>query len=277
MRTWAWVGLVLLVGCSRKARVEAETGLADLLVSERQEEEIGEQVKEELRREGVRFVEDPEVVAYVEDIGRRVRKQVRRSGYDGDLAFRVIDDPGTVNAFAVPGGDVYVFSGLLLAAENEAQVAGVMAHEAGHVAGRHAARQLVYAYGYSALASLALGENPTLVEQIGAQIVGQGFLAQHSQAEELEADRLGVRYVAKAGWDPRGMVQFFRILRDQEGQVPAVAAWFMSHPGTQERIDELKRIIEKRGWEGGEVDRPAHERVVDELRGDQPRKVRQGS
>lgn len=269
--------LVGVGGCSRRQRVEAEMGLADLLISERQEADIGRQLEKELRVEGVRYVKDPVVVRYVEHIGEKIFKRVRKAGYDGELHLHVIDDPTVVNAFAAPGGHLFVYSGLLLAAETEAEVAGVVGHEAGHIAGRHAARQMLYAYGYGALASWALGENPSLVKQVAATVIGQGFLARHSQAEEYEADRRGVRYMAQAGWDPEGMVTFFETLEREQGHVPGVIAWFSSHPPPADRVEELQRVIRKRDLEGGRQGRDAHLEAIRALEEPPSRKRKTGS
>jgi predicted Zn-dependent protease len=168
---------------------------------------------------------------------------------------------------ATPGGHVYVYSGLLLEAEDEAEVAGVVGHEIGHVVARHAARQMIYTYGYGALASIALGKDPSLLEQIAAQIAGQGFLSANSRGDEDEADELGLGYLHRGGWDPRGLPRFFRKLKDQEGKVPAVMSWFSSHPTTSSRIENLRGRIDTRGWEGGETNAAAHARIVQRLKG----------
>lgn len=254
--------------CSARQRIQAETAVADMFVSRKQEKQIGKQLHRELEKAGVRYVEDDEVQDYVEGIAADLRKRVRRKENVRDLHVHVIDEPGVVNAMATPGGHLYVFSGLLLDADNEAEVASVVAHEMGHIVGRHAARQMVYAYGYSALASLAVGKNPGLLEQIAATVVGQGFLSAHSRSEESEADRLGVHWLSRAGYDPDAAVAFFQKLKDQEGRTPAVAAWFSTHPTTTERIQDLREMIRREDLGGSELGVEAHRRIVQRLEGD---------
>ena len=155
----------------------------------------------------------------------------------------VIDDPKTVNAFAVPGGHLFVYSGLLLAAENDAEVAGVLAHETGHVVARHSARQMVDAYGLQAIAALAGGQNPSLLEQIATKVAGTGLLLAHSRSEENEADEYGARYSNAAGYDPHGLTTFFQKLEATQGKQPQVMAWLSDHPLTPDRIAKVTHYI----------------------------------
>src|SRR5678815_5990329 len=89
-----------------------------------------------------------------------------------------------------------------LTADNEAELAGVMAHESGHIAGRHVERAMVNAYGFQALAAAALGQNPSMAQQLAASIAGTGLLRAHSRSEETEADEYGARYISKLDYDP---------------------------------------------------------------------------
>lgn len=262
--------------CSARQRIKAETAVADMLISRKQEKQIGKQLHAELEKEGLRYVEDGEVQAYVEGIAADIKKRVNRKENVRDLHVHVVDEPGVVNAMATPGGHVYVFSGLLLDADNQAEVASVVAHEMGHVVGRHSARQMVYAYGYSALASLALGKNPGLLQQIAATVVGQGFMSAHSRSEESEADRLGVHWLSRAGWDPEAAVTFFQKLKEQEGRTPAVAAWFSTHPTTSDRIAELREMIRKDNLSGRELGVEEHQRIVQKLEGGSRPRGREG-
>jgi predicted Zn-dependent protease len=249
------LGLVaapLTTGCTSRQRIHLETSLAEALVSPRQEAEIGRQIQQELDTK-VRFVDDPVVTEHMAHIGERVFAGVRDRSIRRTLDLRVIDEPKVVNAFATPGGHIYVYSGLLLFAEDEAEVAGVIAHETGHVVRRHAARQLLYLFGYSALARLALGDNPSTLARIGTTIVGNGFFMAHGRSEEHEADRVGLGLLARSGYDPRGMPRFFRRLLQVQGQPPALLVWLSSHPTTSSRIAEITDIIRRRRLAGGET------------------------
>lgn len=255
MRKLALIALLAIAqgGC---ATVEsgiggAETTVAQVLIPPEQENALGLQVKNDLEQnQHVKYLNDPAVNLYVTNVaskviafGRQVRPEVK-------WEVHVIDDPNTVNAFATPGGYLYVYSGLLLAADNEAELAGVMAHETGHVIARHAARNMVAAYGLQALTSLALGQNPNLGLQIAANLAQQGTLLAHSRADETEADQYGVVYASKAGYDPHALATFFQKLQSKEGNLPKVLSYLSDHPATADRIAHVNQLIAQRGLTG---------------------------
>src|SRR5207248_273973 len=120
------------------------------------------------------------------------------------------------------GGYLYVYTGLLLAAQNDAEIAGVLGHEMGHVVQRHTARQLVTANGLGAIAGAALGKNPSMVKQIAAAVVEKGSMLKFSRDDEAEADDVGARYASQAGYDPHGLITFFQRLAAQEGKSPRI-------------------------------------------------------
>lgn len=242
----------LTTGCA-KHRIAAEKTVASVLISDEQEEQIGKQVKQELeQKEKIKYVTDPVVTGYIQKITTKITQQANRDRAGVKWKVHVIDDDKMVNAFATPGGYLYVYSGLILAAENEAELAGVMAHEAGHVVGRHSARQMVNAYGLEAVLSLALGKNPGLLGQIGGAIVGNGAMLAHGRSEEIEADEYGARYTAKAGWDPKGLISFFQKLKAQQGgDQPQILTFLSTHPATGDRISHLNAFIQQNGLKGG--------------------------
>jgi len=202
-----------------------ETEVAKVLISPADENKLGLQLKEELeQKQHVVYLDDLVVVSYVRGVADKVIALGRRDRPEVSWQVNVIDDPKTVNAFATPGGYVYVYTGLLLAADNEAELAGVMAHETGHVVARHSARQMVDAYGIEAITNLALGKNPGLLGSLVAAVGGKGFMLANSRSDETEADEYGARYAAAAGYDPHGLVGFFAKLRQQEGNSPRFLA-----------------------------------------------------
>jgi predicted Zn-dependent protease len=238
------LALVSLAGCATSAARGAETNLAKALISTDQENQIGLQVKSELeQKEKVQYLADPEVVNYVRTVANRVIAQGKKDRPDVQWQVNVIDDPKTVNAFATPGGFLYVYSGLIAAADDEAQLAGVMAHETGHVVARHSARNMITAYGLEAVASLAGGQNPGLATQLATTIVGNGLMLKHSRADETEADEYGARYAASAGYDPNALVTFFHTLQSKEGAMPGVMVFLSDHPATGDRITHLQEFI----------------------------------
>ena len=168
----------------------------------------------------------------------------------------VIDDPKQVNAFAIPGGYVYVYSGLLKAADNEAELAGVMAHEIGHVVGRHSANQLAAQYGIELLTQLALGEEAGKLGEMAAGLAGAGTLARFSRDDEREADEYGFKYMAACGYDPRALLAFFTKLNQLEKSRPSdLEKLFASHPPTPERIERIERMIAKAEVSGGKLEK----------------------
>ncbi|HEX9291314.1 MAG TPA: M48 family metallopeptidase [Anaeromyxobacteraceae bacterium] len=256
------LGVVLAIavtsaGCSHSQRAGAETAVAKALISDEQENQIGLQVKQELeQKEHVKYLDDREVVSFVKGITDKVLPLAEkdRPGVKWDV--KVIDDPKTVNAFATPGGHLYVFSGLLLAADTPAEVAGVLSHEAGHVVARHSARQMVDAFGLQAIAALALGQNPGLASQIAAGIGGKGLMLANSRGDETEADEYGAKYASAAGYDPRGLITFFEKLQKQEGKTPQALKFLSDHPATPDRISHLQQYISEHHLSGAGGDDP---------------------
>jgi beta-barrel assembly-enhancing protease len=244
---------ITATGCSSRPVRAAETAVARVLISPQQENQLGTKLHQELEKEGMRYVQDRAVVDYVDQIARPILRQAKRERPDVTFHLHVVDKPGEVNAFATPGGHLYVMSGLIGAARNEAELAGVIAHEAGHVVARHPARNLVQMYGLQMVASLALGNNPSLLEKIGATVVANGAFLAHSRSQELEADEYGALYTARAGYDPRGLITFFQTLQKSEGRAPKVLNWLSTHPTTSERIARLQEFMSKKKLRGGQL------------------------
>jgi beta-barrel assembly-enhancing protease len=162
-------------------------------------------------------------------------------------AFHVLRDPETVNAFALPGGQVFVTAGLLKHLTNEAQLAGVLAHEVGHVVGRHSAEQLakaqftqilVGAAGVAASDDRGDGQRTAAIAAMVGSLVNMKF----SRKDESEADAFGVKYMSQGGYDPRAMIELMRILKDASG--PARQPEFLStHPDPGNREQSIEAEI----------------------------------
>lgn len=215
--------------------------IAEALVPVEQERQLGDQVARDLEAE-VDLDPDPELQAYVQELGDRVVSRADDAPEGMAYRFRVIDEPDQVNALALPGGHVYVFSGLLLAAEDEAEVAGVIAHETAHVTQRHIAEQLVAQFGLEALAQIALGRDPGAVRQIATVIAARGALTSFSREAEREADDYGVLYMARAGWSPQSYARFFDRLAEMSDR-PEVLAFLETHPRPDERAENARALI----------------------------------
>ncbi|ACG71464.1 peptidase M48 Ste24p [Anaeromyxobacter sp. K] len=236
--------LALAAACTGKQRVATETRLASVLIPTEQEKQLGLQVKEQLEtKEHVQYLEDPAVNAYVQGVTGKILASAKKDRPDVDWSVKVINDPKTVNAFATPGGFLYVYSGLLLAADDTAEVAGVLGHEAGHVVARHSARQMVNAMGLETVMGIALGKNPNGAAQLAAGLAGKGALLAYGRADESEADEYGARYAAAAGYDPHGIATFFQKLEKGEGKQPGWTTYLSTHPATPDRIEKVDRYI----------------------------------
>jgi predicted Zn-dependent protease len=211
------------------------------IVSNEEEVRLGKNLAAEVDKEHP-ILEDPLLTAYVTRIGQSVARHSDRA--DVPYSFKVIDNDKEINAFALPGGPVYVNSGLLKAAENEAEVAGVLGHEVAHIAARHSTEQLTKRYGFAIVAQLILGKDPGLAAEIGRDIVGSLGMLKFSRDDEIEADRLGVRYMYRAGYNPEAMVSFQeKLARLQSGKSSRVLSFLSTHPMSQNRIDAIKQEI----------------------------------
>lgn len=255
----ALAGLTLAAGstlpaCTAAQRRGAETAAARTFISPEQEEQLGKQVKSELEtKEKIKYVQDAEVVSYVNQVSARVLQVASKDRPEVKWKVHVIDDAKQVNAFATPGGYLYVYTGLILAADNEAELAGVMGHEAGHVTGRHSARQMVDQFGLQTVASMALGQNPGALGQIAAGLVGQTTMLKFGRDMEKEADEYGAQYTSAANYNPQGLVSFFQKLQAQEGNTPGVLKWLSTHPSSAERVRLLNAYIAQNRLSGADT------------------------
>ncbi len=186
---------------------------------------------------------DKEVQKYIQSIGLKIAKVVpRKLPYQ----FFVVNSP-VVNAFALPGGKIFVNIGLLYVLENESQLAGVLGHELAHVNARHHARFLEKQYGMAILFNilailLANQQNADIFLQFG-KIGVQLLTLKYSRDQEREADRLGVRFAYEAGYDPRGLLETFLIFKKLDKV--KVPEWLLTHPLPENRYKEVKKLINK--------------------------------
>lgn len=203
-------------------------------ISARQEIQIGQQINQQLVGSEIELYRNSEINRYVDQIGQRLAQESTRT--DIPYKFQVVNDKN-INAFATMGGFVYVNTGLLTAADNEAQLASVMAHEIGHIAGRHAIgqmRQQAIAQGVAAAAGL----DRNLAVRIGVDLA---LRRPHSRQDEVEADELGLDTLRNAGYAPVAMVDFMEKLLKKGGSVPT---FLSTHPATSDRINALERAID---------------------------------
>ena len=224
------------------------------LISVQEEIALGRQAQQQARSQ-IPQVSDRAVAAYVAGLGRRLA--ARAGGPRYPYSFSVANQR-EINAFALPGGPVWIHRGAIQAAENEAQMAGVLAHEIAHIAQRHAADQItksLVANGLIGVLGALLGNDSggARAAQLGAQVLAGGYMLKFSRDDEREADRVGAQIMRRAGWDPRAMIEFMEILRRQQGRDPGSVEVFLStHPGAGERAALLRQQL--RGVSGGRRD-----------------------
>ncbi|MDZ7339076.1 MAG: M48 family metalloprotease [candidate division KSB1 bacterium] len=230
-------GLVLVVSCA----VNPVTGKRDfMLLTEADEIQLGKQTDHEVvATYGV--LEKPELQAYVEDLGRRLARVSHRPHLP--YSFKVLDSP-VINAFAVPGGFIYLTRGILAYLNDEAELAGVMGHEIGHVTARHTAKQ----YSKAMLAGLGLeiGKGLSTEFRKYAPYVEFGvsmLFLKFSRDDERQADELGVTYSTKAGYDATHMANLFVTLeRLQPSSAQGLPDWFSTHPNPPSRIQNIRKL-----------------------------------
>ena len=203
---------------------------------------LGKQMAQEVERQA-KIVDDPVIAEYVNRVGQNL---VRNSDAKVPFTIKVVDDE-EINAFALPGGFFFVNTGVVLNADNEAEMAGVMAHEIAHVAARHGTRQAtrgeLVQYGTLPLIFMG-GMAGYAIYQGAGLVVPLGFL-KFSRGFESEADMLGLQYVYKAGYDPEAIVDFFEKVQSQEKTKPGtMSKLFSTHPPTDDRIKHSQEIIQ---------------------------------
>lgn len=238
-----------LLSCALIALLMSMTGCATTgintgdfnLISSAQEVQMGDSLAVEVESK-YPPLKDETVGAYVNEVGQRIVSVCDRR--DIPYYFKVIADKKQVNAFALPGGHIYVYEGLLLEASNEAELAAVLAHEVGHVVARHATEQLTKQYGYNLLVSLVLGKQPGRWAGVAANLFGTAGLLKYSRDDEYEADNLAVVYTNAAGYSPGAVADFLGKLVTMEGREPGkLETLLMTHPPTSDRVDRVKAEI----------------------------------
>jgi predicted Zn-dependent protease len=246
----AIIAPLLLAGCAGSIGLEEEARL-------------GAEYAAEIRGQ-VKLIDDPAAVAALDRMGQGLASRADSTGRR--YTFYLVDSP-EVNAFAIPGGHVFVNRGLIEHADVLAELAGVLGHEIAHVTERHGLEQVEKRQRANILVRLvywALGREPGAVEQVVIQGGGAAIFAKYGRDAEREADERAVVTLANAGYDPEAIATFFEeLLREQRRQPTSFDQWFASHPTSDERVANARALIAAMGpmdREGMISDTPEYQR-----------------
>ena len=204
---------------------------------------------------------DTEWQNYVNRVGQSVAQFSQRK--DLTYTFTVLDSK-EINAFALPGGPLYIYTGLLKLMDDEAELAAVLGHEVGHVDGHHAVKQMQQVVGINAIEGLAFGDKSPVAQQALNMVLGIAMNG-YSRGYELEADRYGLIYMHNAGYDPQGTIRMFeKLAREGTGGSSVFEKLAATHPETKERIAKLQIEIKKLP-PGGKTGKQAYQEMKKRL------------
>ncbi len=221
-------------------------------IDDNQEVAIGRQINRQITNGQVSILRDRQINNYINEIGQRLASNSRRNNIP--YTFQVVDDPG-INAFATMGGFVYVNSGLITAAENEAQLASVLSHEIGHIAARHVIERLKQTAIARGLITAA-GLDESLVVNLGIELA---LNLPNSREDEFQADRLGLENLKASGYAPMPMVDFMQKLTGR----PSLPTIFSTHPAPEDRINSLlEQITPSESYVGRGLDTRQYRRRI---------------
>ena len=250
------MGLLIIVGYLAynwlaTTKYENEfTGRTQRLAIATPEEEIalGLQSAPQMIREMGNLSRDANAAARVKEIGRRLLESTaaRQTPYRFD--FHLLGDSQTINAFALPGGQIFITEALYRKLRSDDQLAGVLGHEMGHVVGRHSNEQMANSQKWSGIAQglavlLSDGQNATMGHQI-ANVVAQWRVTTFSRDDELESDALGVRFMIQAGYDPEALIGVMEILAEASGGGSGMT-FLSTHPTPANRMEKIREAIAK--------------------------------
>lgn len=247
-RIW-WVAVLLFVtGCLGRG-VAREGGIFSnfMLPSVREEQRLGDMFRRELERR-VYFIEDPFIREYINEVGELVSRNARSHPFE--YHFYVFYDP-RINAFAAPAGQVFVTTGLLMEAEDESELAGVLCHEIAHVSHRHVARMIQQQQGIALptivgiMAGMLVRDPEVGQAIIAGTLAGQMSLSlSYTRSDEEEADQYGLVYLQRAGYDPRGIIRFLgRLIKEYGVESGVFAPYLLTHPPLIRRVSYLETLV----------------------------------
>ncbi|REE01280.1 M48 family metallopeptidase [Marinoscillum furvescens] len=236
--------LTLLAGCTSSGKVSS------LLFSPSDDRALGKQVSEEIAANPQEYpllseAQYPAAYRYLNAMRDRILAS-NDVDYLKEFAWelKIIRDDDMLNAFATPGGYIYVYTGLIKYLDNADDLAGVMGHEIAHADRRHSIKQLEKRYGINLLLSIALGQDPSQLAQIAAQLAGTGAILKFSRDAEEEADEYSVKYLADTEYACNGAATFFAKLLN-EGKAGGTPEFLSTHPSPKSRVSDINELASK--------------------------------
>lgn len=245
-----WIALVVLTPALSACRTNPATGRSQFnILSSSQELSIGAQASPQFLKEYGGELPDSQLVEYVRDLGQRLAQVSERATLP--WAFHLVDS-SVVNAFALPGGKVFVSRGLLESLNNEAELASVLGHEVGHVTAEHIGQQMSRAMvlqGVAVGVGLAANRSDSEWGQVlgaGVSVGGGVYLLKFGRDQETEADQLGLRYMSRLGYNPVAQIAVMKALKKASGGGAAPVEFLSTHPHPETRIKRLEKLIPKK-------------------------------
>lgn len=267
MKLKSLVGGILVLAFISSCSTNPVSGKKDFsLINKQQEIAMGAQGHRSVLKQMKKY-NNPRLQAYVNNIGQQLARHSHRK--DIKYTFTVLDDP-SVNAFALPGGYIYVTTGLMAYLNSEGELAGVLGHEIAHVTARHGVKQQSAGMGAAILMSV-LAKNTDSINKNQMNQLSKALLSGYGRDHELQADKLGAEYLARIGYDPRNMIDVISVLKSQEefdkyqarreGRQPrAYHGVFASHPGNDVRLQKV--VAAANQYKKGKTRDAGHDRYL---------------
>jgi len=242
---FALFGLVSYCGSTTENPITGEHQRVRL--SPQQEVQLGLQSRQEMAAQHGGLFPDQSLQQYIDQVGTNIVQRSTAAQSPYSFEFHLLRDPQTINAFALPGGQVFITAALLARLSSEAQLAGVLGHEVGHVIGRHGAEHLAkQQLGQSLVTAIGVaasdGSDGGRQAAVLAQAVNQMVSLRYGREDELESDRLGFQFMTEAGYDPTGEVELMQIL-GEAAKSARQPEFFSTHPNPGNRVERLQALI----------------------------------
>ena len=237
--------IISLIGYYSNSSVNEITGEKQhISISPQEEIQLGLDGRDYMIQQSGGLLNDEQSQNYIKSLGHKIVNNSDASKTPYKYDFHILADPNTVNAFALPGGQIFITVGLLKRLDSEDQVAGVLGHEIGHVVARHSAEQMAKQNLTQGLVGAAAVAGGDYTSAQYAQMIGNMVNLKYGRSDELEADELGVRFMYQSGYNPESLIGVMKVLEQASGG-SSQPEFTSTHPSPQNRIGKIKAAIEK--------------------------------